>query len=385
MSAILKFIRENHILALIEQAIVKKKSRLSLNAFEITEIPNLLYNCMDVENLYLHRNKITVIPVQITDLLNLTTLTLDYNNLSTLPPELGNLKNLVNLNISYNPLNVLIPEIGELENLEAFWCNRIGLREIPKEIGKLSKLDTFGARGNELTTIPEEMTKLAKLRWLTLENNQIETLPDGLDKMEALVHCNLRNNNLREFPMSILKCSDLMFLQINNNQISSLPEDFDTSFLTGLEMIDLRLNPICELSHPEHPLVRYAEELPSSEALQELSSQASSSRGHAQMAVNATQLRLPPPRHPPDPNVVGDDSLQLVVNGTQIRPQRHTPDPLLVEMDLDASSIESSEDWENSVNSSELDVQYQSDEDRADNEAIGMVLPELSRYASTAS
>lgn len=37
-------------------------------------------------------------------------------------------------------------------------------------------------------------------------------------------------------------------------------------------------------------------------------------------------------------------------------------------MDLDASSVESSEDWENSVNSSELDVQYQSDEERADNE-----------------
>jgi hypothetical protein len=37
-------------------------------------------------------------------------------------------------------------------------------------------------------------------------------------------------------------------------------------------------------------------------------------------------------------------------------------------MDLDASSVESSEDWENSVNSSELDVQYQSDEERAENE-----------------
>lgn len=40
------------------------------------------------------------------------------------------------------------------------------------------------------------------------------------------------------------------------------------------------------------------------------------------------------------------------------------------EIDLDASSIESSEDWENSVNSSEIDVQYQSDEERAENEVI---------------
>ncbi|XP_026324630.1 leucine-rich repeat-containing protein 1 [Hyposmocoma kahamanoa] len=374
MSAILKFIRENHILALIEQAIVKKKSRLSLNAFEITEIPNLLYNCMEVEHLYLHRNKISVAPVQITELLNLTTLTLDYNNISSLPPEIGNLKNLVNLNISYNPLKVLIPEIGELENLEAFWCNRIGLKEIPPEIGKLSKLDTFGARGNELQTIPEEMTRLTKLRWLTLENNLIDSLPNTMDKMEALVHCNLRNNRLREFPASVLQCPDLMFLQLNNNLITSLSVNFDTSFLAMLEMIDLRMNPICELQHPEHPLVRYAEEMPTSDT--DLSSQASTSHLQGQPAVGVAQA--------------------LAINATALRlpavPQRHpNQEPLVVEMEMDASSIESSEDWENSVNSSELDVQYQSDEERADNEiaqffqAVGMVLPELSRYASTAS
>ncbi|XP_032524414.2 leucine-rich repeat protein SHOC-2-like [Danaus plexippus] len=371
MSAILKFIRENHILAVIEQAIAKKKSRLSLNSFEITEIPALLYTCLDVEHLYLHINNITTVPVQITQLLNLTTLTLDYNNINSLPAEIGNLKNLVNLNISYNPLKVLIPEIGELENLEAFWCNRIQLKELPKEIGKLLKLDTLGARGNELKTIPEEMTRLTKLRWLTLEHNQIETLPSGMRNMESLVHCNLRHNRLREFPDDLLECNDLMFLQLNNNQISSLPEDFNTNAMPVLEMIDLRHNPICQLTHLEHPLIRYTEELPTSDIIQELPS--SSSRGHVvphgaqALAVNATALRLPAvpaPRH---------------------------PDPLMIDMELDASSIESSEDWENSVNSSELDVQYQSDDERIDNEiahffqAVGMVLPELSRYASTAS
>ncbi|XP_045540724.1 leucine-rich repeat protein SHOC-2 isoform X1 [Papilio machaon] len=363
MSAILKFIRENHILAVIEQAVAKKKSRLSLNAFEIAEIPNLLYTCLDVEHLYLHKNKISSLSVQLTQLSNLTTLTLDYNNLTSLPSEISNLKNLVNLNISYNPLNELIPEIGELENLEAFWCNRIGLREIPKEIGKLSKLDTFGARGNELKEIPEEMTSLQKLRWLTLEYNQIETLPNTMDKMESLVHCNLRNNQIREFPMSIMKCPDLMFLQLNNNQISSMPENFDTSPLTMLEMIDIRSNPICDLPHQEYPLVRFTEEIIPNP-------QPSSSRTHATqaLAVNATALRLP-----------------------AVPAARHNDPLVIAEMELDASSIESSEDWENSVNSSELDVQYQSDEERAENEfaqffqAIGMVLPELSRYASTAS
>ncbi|XP_050680393.1 leucine-rich repeat protein SHOC-2 isoform X2 [Leptidea sinapis] len=363
MSAILKFIREHHILAVIEQAIAKKKTRLSLNAFEITEIPTLLYGCKELEHLYLHLNKISTVPVEITQLYKLTTLTLDYNNIETLPAEIGNLKNLVNLNISYNPLKVLIPEIGELENLEAFWCNKIGIQELPKEIGKLSKLDSFGARGNELKTIPEEMTRLSKLRWLTLENNQIESLPNCMDEMVALVHCNIRRNRLKEIPESLLKCADMMFLQLNNNQIASLPDNFSTSCMISLEMIDLRDNPICDLPHLEHPFVRYTEELPT---IPDLESESSSSRGLmggtqvAQLAVNGVGL-LPPPLPPP----------------------RH-PD-LILEMDLDGSSSESTDDWENSVNSSELDVQYQSDEERADNEAVGMVLPELSRYASTAS
>ncbi|CAH4037460.1 unnamed protein product [Pieris brassicae] len=321
MSAILKFIRENHILAVIEQAIAKKKSRLSLNSFEITEIPTLLYSCIELEHLYLHLNNITTVPVQITELLNLTTLTLDYNGITSLPVE-------------------------------------IGLREIPKEIGKLTKLDTFGARGNELKTIPEEMTQLTKLRWLTLENNQIEVLPNCMNNMEGIVHCNLRKNRLKEFPESFLKCVDLMFLQLNNNQISSLPDNFDTSQVTVLEMIDLRENPICELSHLDHPLVRFSDEIP---VPQDLSPSSSRPHGMAAqaLAVNATALRLPAvpaPRHP----------------------------DLILEMEMDASSVES-EDWENSVNSSELDVHYQSDEERGDNEAVGMVLPELSRYASTAS
>ncbi|XP_045781332.1 leucine-rich repeat protein soc-2 isoform X2 [Maniola jurtina] len=367
MSAILKFIRENHILAVIEQAIAKKKSRLSLNSFEISEIPSLLYSCLEVEHLYLHINNITSVPVQITQLLNLTTLTLDYNNISSLPAEIGNLKNLINLNISYNPLHILIPEIGDLENLEAFWCNRIGLREIPKEIGKLSKLDTFGARGNELKTIPKEMTVLTKLRWLTLEYNQIESLPPCMDNMESLVHCNIKQNRLKEFPASLLKCPELMYLQLNHNQITCLPDGFDVIPTMALEMIDLRHNPICELPHPEHSLVRYTEEIPSV-VVQELTP-SSSSRGHAAqaLAANATALRLPAVPAP-----------------------RHA-DPLMIDIEIDGSSIEDSEDWENSVNSSELDVQYQSDDERADNEvvnffqAVGMVLPELSRYATTAS
>ncbi|CAH2098835.1 unnamed protein product [Euphydryas editha] len=361
MSAILKFIRENHILAVIEQAIAEKKSRVILNSFEITDIPPLLFTCTHIEYLYLHTNELKEVPVQITQLLNLTTLTLDYNNISVLPPEIGNLKNLINLNVSYNPLKVLAPEIGELESLEAFWCNRTGLLEIPKEIGKLTKLDTFGARGNEIKCIPEEMTRLKKLRWLTLEYNQIENLPPNMDSMESLVHCNFKHNMIKDFPTSLMKCNSLMYLHLSYNQINKLPPDFDTSMPPVLETIDLRYNPISNVTNNDNARVRYSEDQLVPTYNIDLGSPSSSRHAAQALAVNATALRLPAvpaPRH---------------------------PDPIIDEMDFDVSSIESSEDWENSVDSSDLDVQYQNEDERAVNEAIGMVLPELSRYASTAS
>ncbi|KAL4706111.1 hypothetical protein ACJJTC_012910 [Scirpophaga incertulas] len=361
MSAILKFIRENHILAVIEQTIAKKKSRLCLNAYEITEIPNLIFGCYDVRDLYLHKNKIVDFPVQLTYLINLTTLTLDYNNLNTLPPEICNLKNLVNFNVSYNPLKVLIPEIFEMENLEAFWCNRTGLKEIPSEISKLQKLDTFGARGNELKTIPEEMTLLSKLRWLTLENNQIETLPESMDRMLSLVHCNVRNNRLEEFPMSMMQCPDLMYFQLNNNQISSLPDEFDPNVAQSIEVIDLRMNPICDLPHKMFRVVRYSDLiLPISRQIELEGTMVRPAGAAHALALNATQLRLP------------------------AMPAVRQIDLVFDDIDVEISS-ESSADWENSITSSELDVHYQSEEDRPQNDGVGTVLPELSRFASTAS
>ncbi|XP_047999809.1 uncharacterized protein LOC125236934 [Leguminivora glycinivorella] len=137
--------------------------------------------------------------------------------------------------------------------------------------------------------------------------------------------------------MSVLQCGDLMFLQLNNNQISSLPEDFDINTLQVLEMIDMRDNPICELEHPKHMLIRYADvSTPSS-----LSEIASASGSGATL-----------PLWPSTPLPCA----YLLYQAQE------------AEMELDASSVDSSEDWENSVNSSELDVQYQSDEERADNE-----------------
>lgn len=358
MSRILQFIRENHILALIEGAIDSKKLRLNLNGFSIIELPGLLFTCYDIEQLFLHRNKIYRLPAQISDMTNLTTLTLDYNNLTALPSEIGNLKNLINLNISSNPLNVLIPEIGDLENLEAFWCNKIGLREIPKEIGKLSKLDTFGARGNELTELPDEFTNLTKLRWLTLEKNQISKLPESMSRMEALVHVNFNYNSFTEFPMVLLECHDLMYVKFVHNQLTALPEEFDIGKLPALEVIDIRDNPICNISpEPINPIIKLNDSPASAEPL--------SARLHTAQAlvVNATALRLP-----------AVPAAELVL-----------PRPLEQEMFEDDGDASTSEDWENSMNSSEIDVHYHSDEDINENEAVGMGLPELSRYASIAS
>ncbi|XP_028160678.1 uncharacterized protein LOC114353058 [Ostrinia furnacalis] len=97
-------------------------------------------------------------------------------------------------------------------------------------------------------------------------------------------------------------------------------------------MIDLRLNPICELAHPEHPLVRYQEELPASpSALAELSAQASASSRHGAqaLALNATALRLPavpaPRPHQQDPRIIGNCSRIADSSRNNLSLENHNP------------------------------------------------------------
>lgn len=158
------------------------------------------------------------------------------------PKVLSKLTSLKFLNISCNVIKALPNEIGHLTHLETFWCNNTGLLSIPEEIGNCDNLETFGARGNKITRIPESFGLLTKLRWLTLESNRIRELPKAFEALDNLVHLNLKNNFIDKLPDCLALLKSLKFVFLNENRITDASIHRtnleNTEFMTVLDLTD---------------------------------------------------------------------------------------------------------------------------------------------------
>ena len=58
MNAVYNFIKDNHILAVVENAHEKRSSTLNLAKYELCEIPELVTKCNHLMKLYLNQNEI---------------------------------------------------------------------------------------------------------------------------------------------------------------------------------------------------------------------------------------------------------------------------------------------------------------------------------------
>lgn len=59
MNIVYQFFRNNHILAICEDAIVSSKFTLNLSRFEMTEVPNKVEECEIILKLFLNHNHLT--------------------------------------------------------------------------------------------------------------------------------------------------------------------------------------------------------------------------------------------------------------------------------------------------------------------------------------
>jgi Leucine-rich repeat (LRR) protein len=72
---------------------------LDLSKDGLNEIPQEVFQLVNLEELILFKNKIKQIPPQIKDLKRLKWLALSRNEIESLPPEIGDLKMLENLSL----------------------------------------------------------------------------------------------------------------------------------------------------------------------------------------------------------------------------------------------------------------------------------------------
>jgi len=111
------------------------------------------------------------IPDSVFELVNLKTLNLSCNRLTEIPIEINKLVNLNMLNLSCNKL-MEISNISGLVNLETLYLGHNELTTVP-DISGLANLKTLCLDCNELTSIPRELCDMKNLEYVELSYNCI--------------------------------------------------------------------------------------------------------------------------------------------------------------------------------------------------------------------
>lgn len=240
----MEYLKQQFVLALIENVIENKLRKLNLASKSLNDIPRSVVGCRTLRKLFLQNNRITAIPDAICLALdNVHTLILAGNALREFPAAILGMPKLRMLNISNNDIGCIPAEIGRLAQLEVLWCNRTGLSALPDEIGELLELDTFGARDNQIRQLPRTIGRLKKLRWLTLQNNHIARLPYPFTQLKYLLHLNLRQNQLTRIPMQLYFMPTLKYCWLNDNRIEVVSDE-DVNKTYFMKMLALNGNPL---------------------------------------------------------------------------------------------------------------------------------------------
>jgi len=172
---------------------------IEISKKDIKEIPEKIFECINLKKLNLSSNLIKTIPKEIENLIYLEELYLDRNLITELPEEIGNLKNLKKIILSNNKIKNLPNNFYNLENLEILnlMCNE--LEYISDDINKLKKLEYLYLRNNKLRYIPKDISKIKVIK---LFNDSYDNL-DNLSLDCEYLHIENLEKELTNLPFGI--------------------------------------------------------------------------------------------------------------------------------------------------------------------------------------
>lgn len=167
-----------------------KVSRVELDKLDLPEIPEKIYELINLRVLILSSNLLSTISNKICKLTKLEELYLNRNLITELPDEIGELTRLRKLILSENKIKRLPANFYNLTNLELFNIISNELEVISDDIFKMKNLDYLYLRCNKLKYISKEVSKI----------KEVSIYPDSYDNMNNLAeNCEyLRINKLKE-------------------------------------------------------------------------------------------------------------------------------------------------------------------------------------------
>jgi Leucine-rich repeat (LRR) protein len=183
-------IRSMNDLKRLEAKNYSKVVRVELDKLDLVEVPEKIYEFINLKILILSSNLLTVVSNRISNLVKLEEIYLNRNLLTELPEEIGELKKLRKLILAENKIKRLPCNFYNLENLEILNIISNQLEIISDDILKMKKLDYLYLRSNKLKYISKEIAKI----------KEVSIYPDSYDNMNNLAeNCEyLRINKLKE-------------------------------------------------------------------------------------------------------------------------------------------------------------------------------------------
>jgi len=129
-------------------------------------------------------NKVTCIPQEVFQCSQLQSLWVTSEVLCGVSSKLGTLTNLKDLSITSSKiLSEIPPEIDALKNLTAInFTGLIQLKELPDQIGNLPQLETLMLVKSGITFLPESIAQLPSLKFLLCTDCKQLQIPSALDK-----------------------------------------------------------------------------------------------------------------------------------------------------------------------------------------------------------
>jgi hypothetical protein len=188
----------------------------------LKEIPNEIYNLLNLEVLKLSYNKIKKLPNEINNLQKLKYLDLSNNKLENIN-EIEILINLRDLNLSNNLITDISYKIENLINLETLNLSHNSIKRLPNEIGNLINLKKLFLNNNKLKFLFDTIGNLTNLQYLMIRNNDLCDLPVSIGNNINLLHIDAIYNNFVTIPIEITNILNLQSFTYDINTIDYIP------------------------------------------------------------------------------------------------------------------------------------------------------------------
>ena len=205
----------------IDAATLDDNNTLELKGFQLSEVPQQVFELRFLSKLDLSNNKLNTIPKGLSQLRLLVILMLNNNFITEVPSTIA--KSLVQLRIlslSHNKLSSLPEEMSCSPLLEVLDLSFNNFEAFPASILDIASLEAIDLSHNKISSIPAEVSGLSGLEELYLAGNAFSKLPSSIGSLSSLMVLDVSGNKLENLPEELHQLANtLNELKINDNPL----------------------------------------------------------------------------------------------------------------------------------------------------------------------